>query len=176
MRAKARSRAKARIRAMSEPAQNAPFEPVTSVPDATIDDLAVFARRYRFHQFHVVDADAPASAKRAYREMHAICLALEDAKVVDQITSIARAAARAEPGASAAADLDLQSLSDEELGAHAMCLFVIAFVVAVAGRLARAGLQASGHRRGGKGNRCPPHRWGCTRRRGCENEEERVRP
>jgi len=47
---------------------------------------------YRFYQFHTVDANAPAEAKRSYREMHAICLALEVPAVAAQMREIASAA------------------------------------------------------------------------------------
>ena len=49
---------------------------------------------YRFHQFHVVDKGAPAAAKRSYREMHAICLALADPTVGGRIDVVARRAVR----------------------------------------------------------------------------------
>lgn len=47
---------------------------------------------YRFYTFHVADKAAPRGAKRAYREMQAVCLALGDEEVVAQIREAADAA------------------------------------------------------------------------------------
>ena len=47
---------------------------------------------YRFYAFHVADPGAPRRAKRSYREMQAVCLALGDEEVVAQIREAADAA------------------------------------------------------------------------------------
>ena len=47
---------------------------------------------YRFYAFHVADPGAPRGAKRSYREMQAVCLALNDEEVVAQIREAADAA------------------------------------------------------------------------------------
>ena len=47
---------------------------------------------YRFYAFHVADPGAPRGAKRSYREMQAVCLALGDEEVVAQIREAADAA------------------------------------------------------------------------------------
>ena len=47
---------------------------------------------YRFYAFHVADPNAPEGARRSYREMHAVCLALEDAAVGARVDALAHAA------------------------------------------------------------------------------------
>ena len=50
---------------------------------------AVACALYRFHAFHVTDPGAPRAAKRSYREMHAITMALADPKVAAELTALA---------------------------------------------------------------------------------------
>lgn len=45
---------------------------------------------YRYYAFHVADPNAPQAAKRSYREMHAICIALDGRDVGAAIDDIAR--------------------------------------------------------------------------------------
>ena len=54
---------------------------------------------YRFYAFHVADPGAPRGAKRSYREMQAVCLALGDEEVVAQIREAADAAVGIDGGA-----------------------------------------------------------------------------
>ena len=55
---------------------------------------AIACALYRFHQFHVTDPAAPRAAKRSYREMHAITMALADPAVAADIDALALAAVR----------------------------------------------------------------------------------
>jgi len=49
---------------------------------------------YRFYQFHVAAPDSPEAGKRSYREIHAICLALEEERIAEGIAAVARKVVR----------------------------------------------------------------------------------
>ena len=45
-------------------------------------------------RFHVAAPDSPEAGKRSYREIHAICLALEEERIAEGIAAVARKVVR----------------------------------------------------------------------------------